>query len=125
MLSTGVLLLGAATCDSPVKGAGVVCTEEARAGITLTIVDSLTGTADGLAGLWARAVAGAYRDSTTVNFGNSETGTANMALAYEHAGTFVVTVHANGYGDWNKVGVVVPAGICHVTGVILTARLVH
>jgi len=124
MLAAGVLLLGAATCDSPVKGAGVVCTEEARAGITLTIVDSLTGTADALTGLWARAVAGTYRDSTTMNFGNSETGTANMALAYEHAGTFVVTVHATGYQDWTKPGVVVAGDTCHVIGVALAARLV-
>ena len=47
-----------------------------------------------------------------------------MALAYERAGTYTVTVHATGYRDWIKPGVTVTKDVCHVIGVLLTARLV-
>ena len=120
-----VVAIGVAGCSAPSGGPnGIVCTTEARAGINLTIVDSLTGSPAAFTGLWARVVDGAYRDSTSFPFTNPQTGAVTMALAYERRGTFAVTVHANGYRDWNTVGVVVTGDECHVTGALLTARMV-
>lgn len=122
-LTVAALALGALACGKAVNDpGGLVCTTEARAAISVTMVDSLTGSAAGMTGTWARAVDGAYRDSTGFFTPPGVSG-ASAGLAYERAGTYAVTVHANGYRDWTKSGVVVTAGECHVNGVQLTARL--
>jgi hypothetical protein len=100
------------------------CTTEARAAISLVVVDSLAPNTTGFTGVWARAVDGAYRDSSAMTFVEPGTGTTRLALAYERRGTYTVTVHANGYQDWTRSGIVVTGDECHVTGVLLTARLV-
>ena len=103
----------------------IACTEEARSAVSLSIVDSLSGKGDSLGGLWARAVDGAYRDSTANGFHHQQAGAVIMALAYERPGTYAVTVHATGYQDWSKSGVVVGHDECHVITAQLTARLVR
>jgi len=118
------IAIGAAACTSPTGPSnGIICTAIAAAGINITVVDSLTGAPAAFTGLWARAVDGAFRDSTASAFTNPQAGTVTMALAWERRGTFTVTVHADGFRDWNKTGVVVTADECHVTGVQLTARM--
>ena len=57
-------------------------------------------------------------------FNDSQTGVVRAALAFERAGTYAVTVHADGYKDWSKTGVVVTKDVCHVIGVALSARMV-
>jgi hypothetical protein len=101
------------------------CTTEARAAVSLVIVDSLTNKGDALTGLWARAVDGTYRDSSVMTFSDQSLQAMRMALAYERQGTYTVTVHATGYQDWTKSGVLVTADQCHVNGVSLTAKLVR
>ncbi|GDX86472.1 hypothetical protein LBMAG44_03850 [Gemmatimonadota bacterium] len=121
-LAPAALALMLACGRSATDPGGIVCTTEARAAINLAIVDSLTGAAAAFTGLWGRAVDGAYRDSSAFAFVNPQTGAVTLGLAYEHAGTLAVTVHANGYRDWQK-SVVVTKDVCHVIGVQLTARL--
>jgi hypothetical protein len=117
----GGLTLG---CGSNSPGP-VICTAEARAAVSLVIVDSLTNKGDALTGLWARAVDGTYRDSSVMTFSDQSLQATRMALAYERKGTYTVTVHATGYQDWTKTGVLVTADQCHVNGVSLTAKLVR
>jgi hypothetical protein len=124
--ASAVAILLTAACGSAYgpKNDSVVCTTEARAAVSLTVVDSLTGQGTGLTGLFARVVDGTFRDSTTSFFTNPSTGIPGAGLAYERKGTYTVTVRATGYQDWTKTGVNVTADECHVTGVALTARLV-
>jgi hypothetical protein len=124
--STALLALAstlALACGRTTGPDGVICTAEARAAISLIVVDSLAPNTTGFTGVWARAVDGAYRDSSAMVFVEQGTGTTRLALAYERRGTYTVTVHANGYQDWTKSGVVVTGDQCHVTGALLTARL--
>ncbi len=118
-------ILFSAACGSVNDpGGGLVCTTEARAAISLTVVDSLTGQPAAFTGLFARAVDGTFVDSTTNFFSNPGGGGVGTGLAYERKGTYTVTVGAAGYQNWVKTGVNVTAGECHVNGVVLTARLV-
>ena len=114
---------GLACSPAATEPDGVVCTLSAAAGINLTIVDSLTGQPVALTGLWARAREGSYVDSTIAAFTDPQSGAVRMAMVYERRGTYAVTVHANGFQDWNKNGVVVTGDVCHVIGVPLTARM--
>ena len=124
VLFGAAIAIGAAACAAPNGGpSGIICTAEARAAFNITVVDSLTGAPAAFTGLWARVVDGAYRDSTSFPFTNPQGGAVTMALAWERRGTFAVTVHAAGYSDWNKTGVVVTGDQCHVTPVQLTARM--
>jgi hypothetical protein len=126
-LRTSLLALAslvAVGCGSTTGPDGIICTAEARAAISLIVVDSLTPNTTGFTGVWARAVDGAYRDSSAMVFVEQGTGTTRLALAYERRGTYTVTVHANGYQDWTKSGIVVTGDQCHVTGALLTAKLV-
>ena len=119
-----IVALGGCDTNAVTDPGGVVCTAIAAAGLNVTVVDSLTGQPTAFSGLWARAREGSYTDSSAMAFTDVQTGAVRMALAYERAGTYVVTVHAAGYADWTKAGVTVTKGVCHVTGVLLTARLV-
>lgn len=119
-----VASLLAVACGRNTSPDGVICTAEARAAISLIVVDSLAPNTTGFTGVWARAVDGAYRDSSTMTFVEPGTGTTRLALAYERQGTYTVTVHADGYQDWTKAGIVVTGDQCHVTGALLTAKLV-
>ncbi len=99
----------------------IVCTMEARAGINLTIVDSLSGVAVAGPGAMRLAVTdGAFADSlrTVTMFGL-------WGAAYERAGTYTATVDADGYLPWRRDGLIVPRGLCHVIPISVTARLVR
>ncbi len=102
---------------------GLVCTQVAIAAVYVRVEDRLNDTPPPFVGLWARAVDGNYRDSTTMSFTNQQTGAVSMALAYERPGTYTVTVHANGYLDYERTGVVVTKDECHVIPVEVVARL--
>ncbi|MES2177119.1 MAG: carboxypeptidase-like regulatory domain-containing protein [Gemmatimonadota bacterium] len=116
------ILLGLlAGCDAyKFTDGSQVCTTEARAGITISVRDSVT---DALAGRGSRIIAtsGSYAD--TARFSGNQDGP--FALVYERAGTYVVTVEQTGYKTWTKSGVEVTKAVCHVNGVDLVARLQH
>lgn len=91
-------------------GDNLICTTEARAGISVTVVDAATAQPiDEYRGIVGD---GSYSDS--IRFGGA---------AYERAGTYAVTIEADGYATWNRTGVVVTDGACHVNGVVLRAEM--
>ena len=119
-----------AAYNSPTRGViadsvtvGVVCTTEARAGITVTVTDSATGTSANLTSLSISARYGSVRDSVFYATIPPGAGAFAQGLAYERAGTWDVRITADGYKPWAALGVVVGADLCHVIGVPLSARL--
>jgi hypothetical protein len=101
----------------------VVCTTEARAGIVLTVSDSLTGAAAGLTSLALVARSGNYRDSTFFPAVPAGQPALVWGLAYERPGTYDVRVSADGYQPWVRLGVTVTNDLCHVVPVQITVRL--
>lgn len=115
-------VLASASCLKTVEPN--LCTAVAYAGIYITLQDRFDDSPPPFKGVWARAVQGTYRDSTTEVFVNAETGIRSVALVYERKGTYDVTVHADGYTDFSQNSVLVTADECHVVPVEITARLV-
>jgi hypothetical protein len=95
----------------------VVCTEEARPGIRLIVVDSATG-----AGL-ALATVAVARDNGFVDTLKKATDSV-MFGAYERGGRYHIDVSRDYYLSWSIDGVEVAQGVCHVQTVTITARLV-
>lgn len=112
-------LVAIAACRN-VDDVNIVCTSEARAGIRLIVVDSVTGAAAGKASTIV-ARAGTFVDSLPAIWTASSDGP--YPLAAEHPGTFTVTVRRSPYRDWSRTGIVVTADKCHVRTVDVTARL--
>jgi hypothetical protein len=117
--SLTLALLATAACKGPDE-INYNCTDEARAGIVITVLDSASGVA---AGKDARIVAkaGTFTDSVPGMWTAASDGP--FALAHEHAGTYTLTVSKTGYRDWTKTGIVVTKDECHVRTVSVTARL--
>jgi hypothetical protein len=113
--------------DSIAVHVGVICTAEAKAGLVISIEDSLSGSKGPFAGVNYVAREGtAFSDSTLVAAVPAQvSGLAfSVGLAYERVGTYAVTVKATNYRPWTKSGVVVAKDACHVIPVSLVARLV-
>ena len=115
-------LIGSAAVLVGCSGAGVeptgVCTDEARAGISVSPLDAKTGEPVSVVG------------AVTAREGNySETAKAMRQpspiyyAAYERPGTYTVTVNVPGYQEWQLTGVRVTRDACHVATVPLAARL--
>jgi hypothetical protein len=111
----GALILGAAGCD---ETTAVVCTEEARPALSVTVRDLTTGTS---VGGDTRVIArdSAYADTADVAFLGMV-----YSLAYERPGTYEVLVLNPAYDTWRQAGVRVTADQCHVQTVSIVARLV-
>lgn len=106
-----------AGCSASSLDASSSCTLEARAGITLTTIDSLSDQPIITAGT-VSAQDGAYVEKAV--------GLApRYWMAYERKGTYTVTVQVDGFQSWRATNVVVSANACHVNPVALTARLVR
>ena len=101
-------------------GSGTVCTALFAYGITVTVVDSVSG-AFAAPGATVIASDGAYADSVIVP--NTASASGGIGLAGERAGTYTVTVRKAGYKTWTKNGIVVTKDECHVKGVAITAKL--
>jgi hypothetical protein len=116
VLLAGALSAGGCSASELTDGAG--CTREARAGITVDVRDSTT---NALVGRGSRIIAraGAVADTST----DTPISDGPFSLAFEHAGTYTVSVTQAGYQPWTKGGVEVTKGTCHVNAVALTARL--
>jgi hypothetical protein len=95
---------------------GIVCTLEARPGLQVTVVDSVSS-APITSALTITATDGAYADTAKFITGGS------AGLAYERAGIYTVEVTAASYLVWRQSQVSVTKGICHVNTVSLSAKL--
>lgn len=114
----GACSSGSNGIDRP--GSDAVCTLEARAGITLTAVDSLSGQPVVTTGT-AGAQDGGYSEKAIAIPGTP----VRYSMAFERPGTYTVTLAVDGYQVWHATGVVVPRDACHVITAQLTARLVR
>jgi hypothetical protein len=111
ILLATLLTVGACGTTEP-----VFCTQEARAGINVTITDALSGNALA-AGSTLTIREGDYVERSTEAFGNV------MAGARERAGTYEVSIAREGYHIWTQSGVVVDEDECHVITVTLDVAL--
>ena len=95
----------------------VACTEEARAGLNVTVKNAETGVTI-TEGITVVAADGNYTE-TLEYF----TGSPNFTGAWERAGTYVITVTGEGYQTYTSDAVTVEADECHVIGEIITINL--
>ena len=126
-------LMPALLLASLTAGCGIldptVCTTEAVPAIRVVVLDSISGepvrgpvrivALDGAMSFELDSqdvVVPPPEDPDTVVFGP-------FYLASERPGTYDVTVEAPGYGPWQRAGVRVRAGECHVRTAELTALL--
>ena len=110
------VLLPLAACEF-----GQVCTTRIEFGITVTIVDSVSGEPRA-----AEAVAvardGEYVDTLSPSRFQGGVLISRQGVP-ERPGFYEVSVQAPGYLDWVQEGVMVRPGDCHVRRVELEARL--
>lgn len=120
VVNRSMLLLFAfslAGCKASNNTDPIVCTTEARAGITVVVRD-----ADTQAGIAALA-RGSVTDGAYVDSLRAVGSTTTMSAAYERAGTYVVDVRATGYQGFTATGIVVTKDQCHVIGQTVTVNL--
>lgn len=110
-----------ASCSTE-KLPSAFCTDIAIPGIAVTVEDATTG-APIASSTTVVARSASYTDSTTRNASPSSLDLLPIALAYEHEGTYTVTVAKPGYSGWMRSSVVVTADQCHVHTVKLVALL--
>ena len=106
-----------------VTEAGTVCTQEARPALMVALADSATGATSGFTNVSVVVRDGTYADSVVQATYPAAPFNGPVGLAYERAGTYIVTVRASGYVPWTRAGVTVSSDRCHVASVGLTARL--
>lgn len=112
-----------ASCDALQNLTGGDCTTVAVPAISITVIDSVTR-AGLFQGTTVRAIDGSYIDSVTMTE-NPGADIVPISLAFEHAGTFRVTVTHPGYIAWIATDVRVKKDGCHVQTAQLTADLVR
>jgi hypothetical protein len=112
-------VLVCSACD----GIVAPCTDEARFGISVDFLDAATGGPVLSASIFAAARDGFYADS--VRFSNTDRADPVTALGFavERDGVYDLEITATGYSAWNRSGVRVSGGRCHVETVRLTASL--
>lgn len=114
-LTLAILPLVLAACDVVDP---TVCTDEFVYGVQVTVVDVATA-APVTEGLEGTLTEGAYVEEMQVQGVNG-----NILLgAGERAGTYSLTIRANGYETINESGIVVTENECHVNPVSLQAEL--
>ena len=122
VIAVGVTLGGCGAPEATPPGipapGGVVCTMEARPGITVEPVDATTGQSVSQH-TTVIAMAGSYADTATVH----TTGVPSISAAYERPGTYAVIVRHPDYREWQRSGVLVTKDECHVQTVRLQAEL--
>jgi hypothetical protein len=88
---------------------GIACTEEARAGLNITIKDAVTN-AFLSEGVSVIATDGSYSE-TLVSFGGVE---PVFSGAYEREGNYIITVSKAGYVSYTSEIISVTSDVCHV-----------
>lgn len=86
----------------------VICTEDIRAGLAVTVKDAGNG-AILIGGVTVTATDGAYTEELESTFGNSV-----FTGAYERAGNYVLTVSKEGYQTFTSETIEVGEDECHV-----------
>jgi hypothetical protein len=119
VVSTGVLAAACSRAQATPNDNSVACTMEARAGITVTVLDSAARQAPSV-GAVVVARAGTYADTAQNPLRNRNN---IYSLVWERPGTYDVTVNAAGYRPWVATGITVSKTTCHVSTVELTAQL--
>jgi hypothetical protein len=122
-LMAGAAMLGCSSApETPAPGipapGGVVCTMEARPGITVEPVDAATGQPVSQHAT-VIAMTSSYADTATVH----TTGVPSISAAYERPGTYTVLVRHPDYREWRRSPVLVTKDECHVQTVRLKAEL--
>jgi hypothetical protein len=108
-----------------VSPAGIACTLEARSAITVGVSDSLNPATTTFTNVRVTAHSATVRDSAFLPTLDTRQQPFAAGLAYEQAGTYTVTVRADGYAPWTKSGIEVTRDQCHVITVRVDARLVR
>jgi hypothetical protein len=100
-----------------------ICETNGISAIGVVIVDSLTQGPVVADTIWGRARDGSYVDSVLFStIGRTEPITS-LPFATEREGVYDVLIGASGYRTWERRGVRVRDGGCHVKPVSLTAKL--
>lgn len=115
--TTTFILLAACTAACGGSTDPIVCTEQFVFGLTVQVVDSVTGTAQAT-GSTLTLIEGTYVESTTDSFDG-----LTLAGAGERPGTYLVSVARAGYHTWTVADVEVTADECHVIPVSMLAEL--
>ncbi|NDJ00019.1 carboxypeptidase regulatory-like domain-containing protein [Flavobacterium sp. LaA7.5] len=95
----------------------VICTEEARAGLNVTVKNAETGQVIG-EGITVVATDGNYTETLEYYLSSPQ-----FTGAWEREGTYVITVSGEGYQTYISDPVTVEADECHVIGEIVTINL--
>ena len=95
----------------------VYCTEEAKAGLNVTVKDAETGVTI-TDGITVVAADGNYTETL-----ESFSGSSQFAGAWEREGTYIITVTGEGYQTYTSDAITVEADICHVIPEIITVTL--
>ena len=96
---------------------GVICTEEARAGLNVTVKNAETGVTI-TEGITVVATDGNYTETLEYFYGSP-----NFSGAWEREGTYVITVTGEGYQTYTSDAITVEADECHVISEIITINL--
>ncbi|WP_297333321.1 carboxypeptidase-like regulatory domain-containing protein [Flavobacterium sp.] len=105
------------SCSGDDDNNDVVCTEEARAGLNVTVKDAETSALLG-EGITVVAKDGLYTE--TLQFLDAP---AQFVGAWERAGTYTLTVTAEGYETFTSQPIAVGEDECHVISEIITVQL--
>ena len=119
LLPVAVLAIGG--CDNSADV--VICPDIARAGIFVTVTDSLT---QAPAGRNATIVAKSATFTDSVSSAQAAASDGPFGLVYSRnaTGTYTLTVKQSGYRDWVKTGIVVTkVDACTLRTVPVTAKL--
>jgi hypothetical protein len=115
---TMALVLLASGCDFVFAP----CTSNEKAGITITMMDSVTQGPVVADSVTVMIVDGSYAD--TIRFTNVRPDpVTHLPLALERPGVYDVSISATGYRSWVRNDIRVRDGRCHVETVRATARL--
>lgn len=110
---------GACSTESP-----LVCLSYASASISVVVTDSASGVMDA-AGATMVQRASDYVDSLVVPAGAPHPFPLAVSSAFERAGVYDVTITHPDFEVWERRGVHVRQGRCHVRQVVLEARMVR
>lgn len=121
-LISSVLLSGCDDSSESSHNNDIACTEEYVSGITIEVIDKVTG--DSIA-CDATAVIednGYSEEVTSFNSGECDN-TQFLQGAGERSGIYNIHVSKDGYLDWSVYNIEVTSGICHVQTVHVIAEL--
>ena len=106
------------SCSGDDDNDEVMCTEEARAGLMVTVKDAMDG-AFLAEGVTVTAVDGSYTEELT----NMPEFSVEFIGAYERAGNYTITVEKQGYVTYISPVIEVGEDICHVIGESVIVQL--